>query len=58
MDTSAADVAVRQEILTLRRSVETLAALFWLALALPHTSAFSLSSEPLPEEDFGDAARI
>jgi putative transposase len=40
---------LRQEILKLRRRVEKLAALLRLALALLHTSGFSLSRERLPE---------
>ena len=40
---------LRQEILKLRRRVEKLAALLRLALALIHTSGFSLSRERLPE---------
>jgi hypothetical protein len=42
---------LRQEILTLRRRVEKLAALLRLALTLLHASGFSLSRERLPEED-------
>ena len=40
---------LRQEILTLRRRVEKLAALLRLALALLHTSGFRLSGERLPD---------
>ncbi len=40
---------LRKEILKLRRRVEKLAALLRLALALLHTSGFSLSRERLPE---------
>jgi hypothetical protein len=40
---------LRQEILTLRRRVEKLAALLRLALALLHTSGFTLSGERLPD---------
>jgi hypothetical protein len=40
---------LRQEILKLRRRVEKLAALLRLALALLHTSEFSLSRERLPQ---------
>ena len=40
---------LRQEILTLQRRIEKLAALLRLALALLHTSGFSLSGERLPD---------
>jgi putative transposase len=40
---------LRQEILTLRRRVEKLAALLRLALALLHASGFRLSGERLPD---------
>src|SRR5215207_8687786 len=40
---------LRQEILKLRRRIEKLAVLLRLALALLHTSGFSLSGERLPE---------
>ena len=40
---------LRQEILKLRRRVEKLAALLRLALALLHTSGFTLSGERLPD---------
>ena len=40
---------LRQEILKLRRRIEKLAALLRLALALLHTSGFSLSGERLPD---------
>ena len=40
---------LRQEILTLRRRVEKLAALLRLALALLHTSGFRLSGARLPD---------
>ena len=43
------DAELRQEILTLRRRVEKLAALLRLALALLHTSGFRLSRARLPE---------
>jgi putative transposase len=42
---------LRQEILTLRRRVDKLAALLRLTLALLHTSGFSLSGERLPDGD-------
>ena len=42
---------LRHEILKLRRRVEKLAALLRLALALLHTSGFTLSGERLPDGD-------
>jgi hypothetical protein len=47
---------LRQEILKLQRRVEKLAALLRLAMALLHTSGFSLSRERLPEGE--DKLRI
>jgi hypothetical protein len=46
---SLTELELRQEILKLRRRVEKLAALLRLALALLHTSGFSLSAARLPD---------
>src|SRR5215207_7393101 len=40
---------LRQELLELRRRVEKLTALLWIALALLRSSGFSLTHERLPE---------
>ena len=45
------ELELRQEILKLQRRVDKLAALLRLALALLHTSGFSLSRARLPEDD-------
>src|SRR2546428_13775859 len=45
---SLTETELRQEILKLRRRVDKLAALLRLALALLHTSGFTLSRERLP----------